>query len=110
MKKPQSDARTTVLQLRGQAGAVSSTLKIMANQDRLLILCHLVQQELNVSDIEAITGIGQPTLSQQLSILRRANVVQTRREGKQIYYALADQRLVELMQTLYRLYCDVKKE
>lgn len=105
MKKPESDW----LALRAQAGAVSSTLKIIANQDRLLILCHLVQQALNVSDIEAMTGIGQPTLSQQLSILRRANVVLTRREGKQIYYRIADQRLVELMQTLYRLYCEVEK-
>ncbi|RYZ94807.1 MAG: transcriptional regulator, partial [Moraxellaceae bacterium] len=100
MKKPEPD----LLQLREQAGMVSGILKILANPDRLLILCHLAQQELHVSDIEAITGISQPTLSQQLSILRRATVVVTRREGKQIYYAIADQRLLELMQTMYRLY------
>ncbi len=94
-----------LVRLREQAGEVTAMLKVLANQDRLLILCHLVQQELNVSDIETATGITQPTLSQQLTILRRSEVVLTRREGKQIYYAIADQRVVTLMQTLYGLYC-----
>ncbi|TEU28566.1 ArsR/SmtB family transcription factor [Alkanindiges illinoisensis] len=94
-----------LVRLREQAGEVTAMLKMLANQDRLLILCHLVQQELNVSDIETATGITQPTLSQQLTILRRSEVVLTRREGKQIYYAIADQRVVTLMQTLYGLYC-----
>ena len=95
-----------LVRLREQAGEVTAMLKVLANQDRLLILCHLVQQELNVSDIEIATGITQPTLSQQLTILRRSEVVLTRREGKQIYYAIADQRVVTLMQTLYGLYCN----
>lgn len=95
-----------LLRLREQAGEVTATLKLLANQDRLLILCHLVQQELNVSEIETATGIEQPTLSQQLTILRRSNVVTTRRDGKQIYYTIADERMVRLMQTLYGLYCN----
>lgn len=95
-----------LLRLREQAGEVTATLKLLANQDRLLILCHLVQQELNVSEIETATGIEQPTLSQQLTILRRSNVVTTRRDGKQIYYTIADERMLRLMQTLYGLYCN----
>jgi DNA-binding transcriptional ArsR family regulator len=95
-----------LLRLREQAGEVTATLKLLANQDRLLILCHLVQQELNVSEIETATGIEQPTLSQQLTILRRSAVVTTRRDGKQIYYTIADERMVRLMQTLYGLYCN----
>lgn len=94
-----------VMALRDQAGQVSNMLKQLANQDRLLILCQLAEQEHNVSQIEQLTGIMQPTLSQQLTILRRANLVVTRREGKQIYYAIQDQRLMRLLQTLYQLYC-----
>ena len=94
-----------VMALRDQAGQVSNMLKQLANQDRLLILCQLAEQEFNVSKIEQLTGIMQPTLSQQLTILRRAKLVITRREGKQIYYAIQDQRLMRLLQTLYQLYC-----
>ena len=94
-----------VMALRDQAGQVSTMLKQLANQDRLLILCQLAEQEFNVSQIEQLTGIAQPTLSQQLTILRRAKLVITRREGKQIYYAIQDQRLMRLLQTLYQLYC-----
>ena len=94
-----------VLALRDQAGQVASMLKQLANPDRLLILCQLSEQEFNVSQIEQLTGIMQPTLSQQLTILRRAKLVTTRREGKQIYYAIQDKRLMRLLQTLYQLYC-----
>lgn len=95
-----------LLVLRDQAGEVSNMLKQLANQDRLLILCQLAQQEYNVSQIEQLTGIAQPTLSQQLTILRRAKLVITRREGKQIFYSIEDERLMNLLQTLYQLYCD----
>lgn len=95
-----------LLVLRDQAGEVSNMLKQLANQDRLLILCQLAQQEYNVSQIEQLTGIMQPTLSQQLTILRRAKLVITRREGKQIFYSIEDERLMNLLQTLYQLYCD----
>lgn len=94
-----------VMALRDQAGQVSTMLKQLANPDRLLILCQLAEQEFNVSQIEQLTGIMQPTLSQQLTILRRAKLVTTRREGKQIYYAIQDERLMRLLQTLYQLYC-----
>ena len=50
-------------------------------------------------------GIRQPTLSQQLGVLRNEELVQTRREGKQIFYRIADSRAQEVLETLYRLYC-----
>ncbi|WP_228268263.1 ArsR/SmtB family transcription factor, partial [Acinetobacter sp. AB118710] len=76
-----------------------SILKSLANTDRLLILCHLSQQELNVSQIEEITDIKQPTLSQQLMMLRKSDVVNTRRDGKQIYYSIKDERMIEVLNT-----------
>ncbi|WP_168389976.1 ArsR/SmtB family transcription factor [Acinetobacter indicus] len=91
--------------MRDSAETVVTILKSLANTDRLLILCHLSQQELNVSQIEEITQIRQPTLSQQLMMLRKSDMVNTRRDGKQIYYTIKDPKLVEVLSTLYRLYC-----
>lgn len=91
--------------MRDSAQQVVGILKLMANTDRLLILCHLSQNELNVSQIEEITEIRQPTLSQQLMILRKSDAVSTRRDGKQIYYSIKDQNLVEMLNKLYQIYC-----
>ncbi|MCL6230997.1 MULTISPECIES: helix-turn-helix transcriptional regulator [Acinetobacter] len=92
--------------MRDSAELVVGVLKSLANTDRLLILCHLAQQELNVSQIEEITDIKQPTLSQQLMMLRKSDVVTTRRDGKQIYYSIKDANLVQVLNTLYQLYCN----
>ena len=94
-----------ITSMRDSAEVVVSILKSLANTDRLLILCHLSQQELNVSQIEEITDIKQPTLSQQLMMLRKSDVVNTRRDGKQIYYSIKDERMIEVLNTLYSLYC-----
>ncbi|HJF28970.1 metalloregulator ArsR/SmtB family transcription factor [Acinetobacter bohemicus] len=91
--------------MRDSAQQVVAILKSLANTDRLLILCHLSQSEMNVSQIEEMTEIRQPTLSQQLMMLRRNDMVSTRRDGKQIYYSIKDPHLVEMLNTLYRLYC-----
>ena len=91
--------------MRDSAEQVVGILKSLANTDRLLILCHLSQAELNVSQIEDITDIKQPTLSQQLMMLRKSDVVNTRRDGKQIYYSIKDQNLIVVLTTLYQLYC-----
>ena len=99
---------TDVLQIeamRISADTVVQKLKSIANTDRLLILCHLVHEELNVSQIEEKTHIVQPTLSQQLMILRKSDVVNTRRDGKQIYYSIKDEKLTVVLTTLYGLYC-----
>ncbi len=91
--------------MRDSAEQGVGILKSLANTDRLLILCHLSQAELNVSEIEEITEIKQPTLSQQLMMLRKSDVVDTRRDGKQIYYSIKDQNLIVVLNTLYQLYC-----
>lgn len=88
-----------------QVDTVSGCLKVLSNPDRLKILCVLVDGELNVQQIEVCTDIQQPTLSQQLTVLRNNKIVSTRREGKQIFYQLADPKVLVLMQTLYELYC-----
>lgn len=91
--------------MRESASTIVNVLKSIANTDRLIILCHLAKQELNVSQIEELTQIFQPTLSQQLMMLRKSKVVSTRREGKQIFYSIIDPNLNIILDTLYINYC-----
>lgn len=88
-----------------EVDTVTNCLKVLSNPDRLKILCVLVDGELNVQQIEASTDIHQPTLSQQLTVLRKNNMVSTRREGKLIFYQVCDPKVLALMQTMYQLYC-----
>lgn len=91
--------------LRDSASKACALLKALANEDRLLLLCQLTQGERNVGELEALSGIRQPTLSQQLGVLRDEGMVHTRRMGKFIYYSLASFEVVSVMQTLSGLYC-----
>ncbi len=95
--------------LRRAAGQAVSALKLLANEDRLLLLCQLSQGAMCVSELEDELDIHQPTLSQQLGVLRNEEVVSTRREGKNIYYSVADPALLEILALLYRLYCPQEK-
>jgi len=94
--------------LRESAAQACNLLKVMANEDRLLLMCQLINAELNVSELEAMTEIRQPSLSQQLGVLRDEGLVSTRRAGKFIYYTLSSPEVVSVMQTLHSLYCDKK--
>jgi len=91
--------------LRQAAGQAVGALKVLANEDRLLLLCQLSQGEMCVGDLEETLGIRQPTLSQQLGVLRNEGVVSTRREGKNVFYSIADAKLLKVLEVLYRLYC-----
>lgn len=75
---------------REEADRAVEQLKIYSQPQRLMILSHLLGGEFTVGEIEVATGIVQPALSQQLAALRRAGLVATRRESKQIHYRLAD--------------------
>ncbi|MFD2233188.1 metalloregulator ArsR/SmtB family transcription factor [Phaeospirillum tilakii] len=94
--------------LRQAAGAVATTLSALANENRLLLLCQLCQGEKSVGELEQLLDIHQPTLSQQLGVLRTEGLVRTRREGKRIYYAVGDPKLHRLLATLLDLYCPLK--
>ena len=91
--------------LRSAAGRAVSALKVLANEDRLLLLCQLSLGEMCVSELEKRLDIRQPTLSQQLGVLRGEGVVLTRRQGKNIFYSVSDPAVLEVLAVLYRLYC-----
>ena len=69
------------------------SLKALAHPVRWRVLCALATGERNVGEIEAATGIGQPGLSQQLGVLRKAGLVTTRKEAKLVFYAIANDPL-----------------
>jgi ArsR family transcriptional regulator len=87
------------------AATAAALLKALANQDRLLILCHLAAGEKNVTELQEILGLRQPTLSQQLSRLRYEGLVEFRRDGKNIHYRLASDEAAKVIEVLYELYC-----
>lgn len=91
--------------MRVAAEKARGLLKVLSNPDRLMLLCQLTQGELCVGDLEQKLGIQQPTLSQQLGVLRDERLVETRREGKQIYYRITSEEAMAVMQVLYQLYC-----
>ena len=83
----------------------SDFLKALANPHRLLILCHLAEGEMSVGELEQLLKLRQPTLSQQLARLREDALVETRRAGKMIYYRLASNEALRLIELLYELFC-----
>ena len=97
-------------EMQSSAGRACRLMKVLANPDRLLILCQLSQGERRVGELEALLGIAQPTLSQQLTVLRDESLVSTRREGKSIHYALTSPKALAVMQVLYEQFCVFQKE
>lgn len=92
-------------EMQAAAARACALLKALGNPDRLLLLCQLTQGEFCVSELESMLGIQQPTLSQQLGVLREEKLVDTRREGKQIYYSLASKEATAVLQVLYQQFC-----
>lgn len=91
--------------LRASADRTCGMLKTLSNPDRLLLLCQISQGERCVSDLEEALDIHQPTLSQQLGVLRDEGLVNTRRDGKRIYYSIASKEALAVMQVLYDQFC-----
>jgi DNA-binding transcriptional ArsR family regulator len=94
-----------------QSGAAKACrlMKVLSNPDRLLLLCQLSQGEKRVGELEEILGIVQPTLSQQLTVLRDEELVSTRRDGKNIYYQMCSPQALAVMQVLYQNFCGPEK-
>ena len=92
-------------QMREAAGQATAMLRVLANEDRLLMLCQLTQGEACVSELEESVGIRQPTLSQQLGVLRTEGIGSTRREGKKICYQLNEGQALALLKPLHGWYC-----
>ncbi|MFO1375273.1 MAG: metalloregulator ArsR/SmtB family transcription factor [Agitococcus sp.] len=91
--------------MQAAAGKASSLLKALSHPDRLILLCQLSQGEYCVSELEEMLGIHQPSLSQQLGVLRQESLVETRRDGKQMYYRIVSDDALAILQVLYNRFC-----
>lgn len=96
-------------QMRSAADRACRLMKVLSNPDRLLLLCQLSQGEKRVGELEALVGVVQPTLSQQLGVLREEGVVATRREGKHIYYRIDSPAALAVMAVLFDQFCATKE-
>ena len=91
--------------MKTSAGKACHMMKVLSNPNRLMLLCQLSQGEKRVGELEEILGIVQPTLSQQLTVLREEELVTTRRDGKSIYYQIASSQALAVMNVLFDQFC-----
>ncbi|MBB1352656.1 metalloregulator ArsR/SmtB family transcription factor [Pseudoalteromonas sp. Hal273] len=91
--------------MAGNVAQAEQLLKILANKNRLMILCSLQDTEMSVSQLNEAVPLAQSALSQHLAALRKAKIVATRRESQTIYYRIIDDNAVQLLGMLYGLFC-----
>ena len=89
-----------------KARHAANVLKALGHEHRLLIMCLLADGEKAVTRLEELLSLKQPAVSQLLTRLRADDLVTTRRDGKTIYYSIADPAIREIIQTLYKVYCE----
>jgi DNA-binding transcriptional ArsR family regulator len=103
-RKPALDAG--IAEFERKAGEAAQLLKLLANENRLLILCRLVlARELSVNDLVDAVGISQSALSQHLAKMREEGLLATRREAQTVYYRIADPNAERLLALLKAIYC-----
>lgn len=84
----------------------AALLKSMSNENRLLVLCHLGEQELSVSELNDRIALSQSSLSQHLAKLRQEGLVETRRDAQTIYYRIATPVALKVIEVLHREFCN----
>ncbi|SFG32372.1 transcriptional regulator, ArsR family [Roseobacter denitrificans OCh 114] len=94
--------------MAANAVEAANFLKAISHEGRLMILCHLASGEKSVTELETLLSARQAAVSQQLSRLRLEGLVTPRRDGKTIYYSLADDRPKQIMEVVYELFCQDK--
>ncbi|UTV40026.1 metalloregulator ArsR/SmtB family transcription factor (plasmid) [Ensifer adhaerens] len=91
--------------LQNKATEAAEFMRLFSTPSRLMLLCHIAQQERSVGEIQNDLGLKQPALSQQLAELRQAGLVKTRRQSRAINYSIADERVEAVMDLLLTLFC-----
>ena len=92
-------------ELHDMASHACELLKAMANEWRLMILCHLSEGEKSVSELQALLGLSQSALSQHLAILRREKIVKARKNAQSVNYSLAGDDASKVMESLHDVFC-----
>ena len=95
----------TMASMQRHADEAVAVLKAVGSQNRLMLICQLLEGERSVNELAEALGLAQSVVSQHLSLLRRDGVVAGRREGQSIYYDISDERVRSLMAKLFELFC-----
>jgi DNA-binding transcriptional ArsR family regulator len=93
-------------ELHDMASHACELLKAMANEWRLMILCHLAEGEKTVSQLQSLLGLSQSALSQHLAILRRERIVRSRKHAQSVSYSLSGDEATRVMETLHEVFCN----
>jgi len=96
--------------LERNAARAAALLRLLGNENRLMVLCQLADGELSVGELQARIGLSQSALSQHLALLRQDGVVATRRQSQSIYYRIADPSALRVIETLAELFCPAAPE
>ncbi len=97
-------------EMRESASQAAALLKALSNENRLLILCHLGEQEMSVSELNQCIDLSQSSLSQHLARLRSDGFVKTRRQSQTIYYSIAEPLALKLIAFLQGEFCSRNEE
>jgi DNA-binding transcriptional ArsR family regulator len=100
------DNSINIAAMQAQANKATSLLSAMCNENRLLILCQLIDNERTVNELAVLLDVAQPTVSQHLALLRQHGLVRSRKQGRTRRYSLAGPEAREILQTLQSLYCE----
>lgn len=95
----------SLINLRRQSEEIAALLKQLSHPQRLLILCSMAKGEKSVGEIEEACGASQSAVSQFLKGMRLEGLIESRREGKQVFYRIVDKRVLELIRSLYQIFC-----
>ncbi|GAB3748640.1 metalloregulator ArsR/SmtB family transcription factor [Lysobacter olei] len=104
-RKPLAPSAIDPESMRAHAGDAARLLKALGNENRLMLLCLLVEGERSVGELNSRLALSQPALSQHLAVLREDGLVNTRREAQTIYYSLAQGPAQRIIDTLHGIYC-----
>lgn len=106
-REPTSTTRAfDITGMQDKADAATALLKALSHEGRLMILCHLTSGEKSVTELENILDSRQAAVSQQLARLRLEGLVNYRRDGKTIYYSIADEKARRVIDLMYEMFCE----
>ena len=103
--EPAVPARAALDQMKVHASDAAALMKTLGNEQRLLVLCNLLEQPMTVGELNQRMSLSQSALSQHLALLREAGLVETRREAQSIHYSLPPGPVTRVMALLQEIYC-----
>jgi hypothetical protein len=95
--------------MQRNAAKAEAMLKLLANANRLMILCHLVKGEKSVGELVDLVGLSQSALSQHLSKMRSQQLIEANKKGQMVYYRMSTPEVEAILSTLYQIYCNDQK-